>query len=90
MAGFCPSGRLGSSARNSGPYTGSRSRKIPTALMTAQPTIAKAFGNAAVRERFFELGAEPQAMSPDEFARFLRDTHAKLGKVIAAANIKVD
>jgi len=35
-------------------------------------------------------GAEPQAMTPDEFARFLRDTHAKLGKVIAAANIKVD
>jgi tripartite-type tricarboxylate transporter receptor subunit TctC len=52
--------------------------------------VAKAFSNAAVRERFFELGAEPQAMSPDEFARFLRDTHAKLGKVIAAANIKVD
>jgi tripartite-type tricarboxylate transporter receptor subunit TctC len=52
--------------------------------------VAKAFGNPAVRERFLELGAEPQAMSPDEFARFLRDTHAKLGKVIAAANIKVD
>ena len=29
-------------------------------------------------------------MSPDEFARFLRDTHTKLSKVIAAANIKVD
>jgi tripartite-type tricarboxylate transporter receptor subunit TctC len=52
--------------------------------------VAKALGNPAVRERFFELGAEPQAMSPDEFARFLRDTHVKLGKVIAAANIKVD
>ena len=52
--------------------------------------VAKALANPAVREPFLELGAEPQAMSPDEFARFLRDTHEKLAKVIAAANIKVD
>jgi tripartite-type tricarboxylate transporter receptor subunit TctC len=52
--------------------------------------VAKALGTPTVRERFLELGAEPQAMSPEEFARFLRDTHVKLGKVITAANIKVD
>lgn len=62
----------------------------PEILNRLASEIAKALGNPAVRERFLELGAEPQAMSPDEFARFLRDTHVKLGKVITAANIKID
>lgn len=43
-----------------------------------------------LRDRFFQLGIDPVGTSPEEFTQFLRDEVAKWGKVIRAANVKVD
>jgi tripartite-type tricarboxylate transporter receptor subunit TctC len=43
-----------------------------------------------LRDRFLQLGIDPAGTSPEEFARFLREEVDKWGKVIRAANVKVD
>ncbi|MGZ5115600.1 MAG: Bug family tripartite tricarboxylate transporter substrate binding protein [Burkholderiales bacterium] len=43
-----------------------------------------------LRERFLQLGIDPAGTSPEEFAKFLREEVDKWGKVIRAANVKVD
>lgn len=43
-----------------------------------------------MRERFLQLGIDPAGNSPEEFTQFLREEVAKWGKVIRAANVKVD
>jgi tripartite-type tricarboxylate transporter receptor subunit TctC len=53
--------------------------EIRTAL--AEPTIVA---------RFAELDAEPVQMSPAGFGKFLADETQKWGKVVKAANIKID
>jgi tripartite-type tricarboxylate transporter receptor subunit TctC len=43
-----------------------------------------------LREKFITLGIDPAGSTPDEFAQFLRDEVAKWGKVIRAANVKIE
>jgi tripartite-type tricarboxylate transporter receptor subunit TctC len=43
-----------------------------------------------LRERFLTLGIDAVGNTPDEFSQFLRDEVAKWGKVIRAANVKVE
>ena len=43
-----------------------------------------------VRERFASLGTDIHGTTPEEFAAQIRSDTAKFGKVIKAANIKVE
>jgi tripartite-type tricarboxylate transporter receptor subunit TctC len=43
-----------------------------------------------LREKFITLGIDPAGTTPDEFSQFLRDEVAKWGKVIRAANVKIE
>ncbi len=43
-----------------------------------------------VRERLVSLGTEPVGNTPQEFAGFMRREHEKWGKVIKAANIRLE
>lgn len=43
-----------------------------------------------LRERFVALGIDPAGTTPEEFAAFLKNEVEKWGKVIRAANVKVD
>ncbi len=50
---------------------------------------ARALGSAEVKERLAALGAEPMPMTPAEFTKFVDAEIEDSGKVIRAANIKV-
>jgi tripartite-type tricarboxylate transporter receptor subunit TctC len=52
--------------------------------------INAALADPAIKARFADLGAEPMAMKPEDFGKFLADETAKWGKVVKVANIKVD
>ncbi len=43
-----------------------------------------------LRERFITLGIDPAGSTPEEFSKFLRNEVDKWGKVIRAANVKVE
>lgn len=43
-----------------------------------------------LRERFTTLGIDPAGSTPEEFTKFLKDEIDKWGKVIRAANVKVE
>lgn len=43
-----------------------------------------------LRERFVTLGIDPAGTTPEEFGKFLKDEVDKWGKVIRAANVKVE
>ena len=43
-----------------------------------------------LRERFITLGIDPAGSAPEEFSKFLRNEVDKWGKVIRAANVKVE
>jgi tripartite-type tricarboxylate transporter receptor subunit TctC len=43
-----------------------------------------------LRERFTQLGIDPAGTTPEQFSKFLRDEVDKWGKVIRAANVKVE
>ncbi|MCW5576377.1 MAG: tripartite tricarboxylate transporter substrate binding protein [Burkholderiales bacterium] len=51
--------------------------------------LVRALGNAEVRERLLSMATEPVGDKPEEFGRFIRSEHEKWGKVIKAANIKL-
>ena len=52
--------------------------------------IAKIVARPDVRKGWNEQGAEPMAMTPGEFERYLNDDIAKWAKVIREAGIKAD
>jgi len=52
--------------------------------------IVNLLGAADVKERLASLGAEPQPLAPDAFARFVRDDIAKWAKVVKESGAKVD
>jgi tripartite-type tricarboxylate transporter receptor subunit TctC len=52
--------------------------------------IARALANPKIRELYVNLGTQPLANSPDEFATFIRNEKDKWSKVIKTANIKAD
>lgn len=43
-----------------------------------------------LRDRFMALGIDPAGTTPEAFTQFLRDEIAKWGKVIKAANVKIE
>jgi len=46
--------------------------------------------DAKLHERFSELGGDPMPMTPADFGKLVADETAKWGKVIRAANIKIE
>jgi tripartite-type tricarboxylate transporter receptor subunit TctC len=52
--------------------------------------LVRALRSPDVRERLLSQSTEPVGNTPQEFGTFMRSEHAKWGKVIKAANIKVD
>ena len=59
-------------------------------IITLNRELNAGLADAKVRARLTELGGIPMPMSPDEFANFIADETAKWGKVIRAANIKLE
>jgi tripartite-type tricarboxylate transporter receptor subunit TctC len=57
-------------------------------------TLSKEMQNAVhkpeLRERFVALGIDPAGTTPEEFTKFLKNEVDKWGKVIKAANVKVE
>jgi tripartite-type tricarboxylate transporter receptor subunit TctC len=43
-----------------------------------------------LRERFINLGIDPAGTTAEEFAAFLKNEVDKWGKVIRAANVKIE
>jgi tripartite-type tricarboxylate transporter receptor subunit TctC len=52
--------------------------------------INAGLANAALRARLVELGGIPVASTPDEFAKYIVEETEKWGKVVRAANIRVE
>lgn len=51
--------------------------------------LVKALGNPQVKDRLLSMSTVPVGDKPEEFARFIRSEYEKWGKVIKAANIKI-
>ena len=60
------------------------------AVTTLNRAIASAIKRQDLRDRIVQVGIDPVGNSPEEFTQFLRDEIAKWGKVIKAANVKVE
>jgi len=65
-------------------------RTPPEIVDLLQKEIAKAMADPAVKQHLAELGFEPVANTPAEFTALIRQEVEKWGKVIRAANIKVE
>ncbi len=52
--------------------------------------IIAGLANRKMKARLFDIGAVPTPMTPDEFGQFIAAETKKWGKVIRAANIKLD
>ena len=59
-------------------------------IITLNQELNAGLADVRVKERLAELGGIPMPMSPDEFANFIADETEKWGKVIRAANIKLE
>jgi tripartite-type tricarboxylate transporter receptor subunit TctC len=81
MPGYATSGWYGLGAPAGTPHT------IVDRLNTE---INNALADPIFTARFAELGIEPFASSPNEFAKFIREFTEKWGKIIRAAGIKLD
>jgi tripartite-type tricarboxylate transporter receptor subunit TctC len=57
--------------------------KLNAALQTALAT-------PLAKKRLADLGVEPMRQTPEQFGKFINDENDKWGKVITAANIKLD
>jgi tripartite-type tricarboxylate transporter receptor subunit TctC len=62
----------------------------PELIEKLNSEINAALADPAIKARFIDLGAEPMAMSPAGFSKFLADETEKWGKVVRVANIKVE
>ena len=62
----------------------------PEIVNLLQKEIAKAMADPEVRQRLTELGFVPVANTPAEFTAIIKEEYEKWGKVIRAANIKVE
>ncbi|HEY5900320.1 MAG TPA: tripartite tricarboxylate transporter substrate binding protein [Burkholderiales bacterium] len=60
----------------------------PEIMARLQAEVAKALRLPAVRERLAALGAEPVGSTPEEFAAFVREEHARWGRVIREKGIR--
>ena len=59
-------------------------------VMKLHDAVVKAVATPAVRERLTSVGADPQSMSPEEFARFIRADIEKWAKLAKAAGIVIE
>jgi len=62
----------------------------PEIVNLLQKEIAKAMADPDVKQRLTELGFVPVASTPAEFSALIKEEYEKWGKVIRAANIKVE
>ena len=62
----------------------------PELIEKLNSEINAALADPAIKARFIDLGAEPMAMTPAGFSKFLTDETEKWGKVVRVANIKVE
>jgi tripartite-type tricarboxylate transporter receptor subunit TctC len=60
------------------------------AVTTLNRAIVNVVKRQDINERIVQVGIDPVGNSPEEFTRFLREEIAKWGKVIKAANVKVE
>ncbi len=52
--------------------------------------VVKSVNTPAVRDKLIEAGSDPLTMTPDEFTKFLRADIEKWGRVVKAANVRLD
>ena len=63
----------------------------PAEIITrTQQEVAKALTEPALKEFWFNQGAEPGGQTPAEFSKFIGDEIAKWGKVVKASGAKID
>ena len=55
-----------------------------------QQDVAKALALPDVKERIAGLAGEPGGNRPEEFAAYIRDQHAKMGKLVKDANVRAE
>ncbi len=65
-------------------------RTPPEIVNLLQKEVAKAMADPAVKQRLTELGFVPVANTPAEFTAVIKEEYEKWGKVIRAANIKIE
>jgi tripartite-type tricarboxylate transporter receptor subunit TctC len=61
----------------------------PDVVEKLNRAVNLALRDSAVQARLTELGGEPMPMTPAEFGKLVNDETEKWGKVIRAANIKM-
>ena len=63
--------------------------KTPLAIVNRlQQEIARAVNKPEVKELLFNAGVESNGTTPDEFAAYVKNESARMGKVIREANIR--
>ena len=59
-------------------------------VSTLNRSIAAVVKRQDIHDKIVQVGIDPVGNSPEEFTQFLRDEIAKWGKVIKAANVKIE
>ena len=59
-------------------------------ILRINSEVARSIKEPDARERFYSIGAEPLANTPEEFATFIQNEMTKWAKVVKAAGIKVE
>ncbi len=63
--------------------------KVPAEIVNrVNAEVARVLGSPEVKAKLAPQGIELVTNSPADFAKFIRDEHAKWGKVIKEANIR--
>jgi tripartite-type tricarboxylate transporter receptor subunit TctC len=62
----------------------------PQIIEKLNAEINASLADPAIAAMFGELGAEPMPMTATAFGKFIADETAKWGRVVRAANIKLD
>jgi tripartite-type tricarboxylate transporter receptor subunit TctC len=64
---------------------------LPQALTEKwQQDVAKALTLPDVKERIASLAGEPGGNRPEQFAAYIREQHAKMGRLVRDANVKAE
>ena len=59
-------------------------------ILRINSEVARAIKESDARERFYSIGTEPPANTPEEFAALIQTEMMKWAKVVKAAGIKVE
>jgi tripartite-type tricarboxylate transporter receptor subunit TctC len=64
---------------------------MPRALTTKwQQDVARALALPDIRERVAGLAGEPGGNSPEQFATYIREQYAKMGKLVKDAGVRAE